>query len=139
GAAGVAALIAGAAHPAARGTTAVVLSGGNIDLGVLAEVMRRDEILRGRRMMVHTRVSDRPGALATLLDVVGRTGANLLEVGHHRAGAGLRVRETAVELVLEVRGPDHGRAVTAAVRRAGYPVADTGRPGPSPPYQGEGS
>lgn len=122
GAAGVAALIAGAARPAPAGTTAVVLSGGNIDPGVLAEVMRRDEIMRGRRLTVRTRVSDRPGALATLLDVVGRAGANLLEVDHHRDGAGLRVRETAVEMVLEVRGPDHGHAVIEAVLGAGYPV-----------------
>lgn len=122
GAVGVAALITAAARPAPEGTTAVVLSGGNIDPGVLAEVMRRDEIMRGRRVTVRTRVSDRPGALATLLDVVGNTGANLLEVRHHRDGVGLRVRETAVELVLEVRGADHGQAVITAVLRAGYPV-----------------
>jgi len=130
GAVGVAALIAGVARPAPEGTTAVVLSGGNIDPGVLGEVMRRDEIMRGRRVTVRTRVSDRPGALAALLDLVGRTGANLLEVGHHRDGAGLRVRETAVELVLEVRGPDHAGAVVGAVRAAGYPVDHPGRPAP---------
>src|SRR3954447_25267173 len=104
GAVGVAALLGGQTRAPAHGTTAVVLSGGNVDAGLLASVARRHETEVGRRLVVLTRVPDRPGALARLLALVGETGANLVEVEHLREGLDLHVRETAVHLTLETRG-----------------------------------
>jgi threonine dehydratase len=120
GAVGVAALLAGTVAPAPRGTTCVVLSGGNVDAGLLATVARRHETLAGRRLVLRTRMADRPGALARLLEVVAGTGANLLDVAHLREGLDLHVRETAVQLVLETRGREHAGRVLAAVSAAGY-------------------
>ncbi|MEA2353392.1 MAG: threonine dehydratase, partial [Thermoleophilaceae bacterium] len=84
GAVGVAALLGGLVAPAASGTTVVVLSGGNVDPGLLAAVARRHETQVGRRLVLFTRVSDRPGSLARLLTCVGDSGANLVEVEHVR-------------------------------------------------------
>jgi threonine dehydratase len=123
GAVGVAALLSGAAAPAAEGTTAVVLSGGNVDVGLLASLARRHETVAGRRLVVVTTLADRPGELGRLLDLVAAHGANLLDVVHLREGVALHVRETAVQLVLETRDPSHARAVLDAVRAAGYDVA----------------
>lgn len=120
GAVGVAALVGGRTAPASNGTTAVVLSGGNVDAGLLAEVARRHETLAGRRLALFTRVSDRPGSLARLLALVGESDANLVEVQHVREGVDLHVRETAVQLVLETRGRDHADRVLAAIAAAGY-------------------
>ena len=124
GAVGVAALLGGQAAPAPRGTTVVVLSGGNVDAGLLASVARRHETEAGRRLALLTRVSDRPGSLARLLTLIGETGANLLEVEHVREGLDLHVRETAVQLVLETRGREHAQAVRAALAAAGYEAHD---------------
>jgi threonine dehydratase len=120
GAVAVAALMFGRTAPAPEGTTVAVLSGGNVDAGLLAEVARRHETEVGRRLLVQSRIGDRPGELARLLAVVGGEGANLIEVQHVREGLDLHVRETAVQLVLETRGRDHARAVLDAVRAAGY-------------------
>ncbi|HEX8083079.1 MAG TPA: threonine ammonia-lyase [Solirubrobacteraceae bacterium] len=120
GAVGVAALMAGKTGPAADGTTVAILSGGNVDAGLLAEVARRHETEMGRRLVVLTRISDRPGALARLLSVVGEEGANLIEVQHVREGLDNHVRETAVQLILETRGRDHADAVLEAMRGDGY-------------------
>jgi len=120
GAVGVAALLSGAVAPAARGTTAVVLSGGNVDAGLLASVARRHESQSGRRLVLLTRVPDRPGALATLLELVGRQNANLVDITHVREGLDLHVRETAVQLVLETRGRAHADDVLRAIADAGY-------------------
>lgn len=120
GAVGVAALLTGAVTPAAEGTTCVVLSGGNVDPGLLATVARRHETLLGRRLAVFTRIPDRPGGLATILGVVAAAGANLVEVEHVREGVALHVRETGVQLVMETRGAAHAEEVLAAVREAGY-------------------
>ncbi|MGZ3546368.1 MAG: pyridoxal-phosphate dependent enzyme, partial [Gemmatimonadaceae bacterium] len=129
GAVGVAAVLAGrtgaftdAGDP---GTTAVVLSGGNVDPGLLAQIARRHESQAGRRYVLLARLPDRPGSLAVLLALVGQLGANLLDVEHIREGFDLHVRESAVQLVLETRGPQHAEQVRRAVREAGYgePIA----------------
>jgi threonine dehydratase len=120
GAVGVAALLGGQVKPAARGTTVAVLSGGNVDAGLLATVARRHESQAGRRLVLLTRVPDRPGNLATLLACVAETGANIVDVAHVREGLSLHVRETAIELVLETRGRPHADAVLAHLRDAGY-------------------
>jgi len=120
GAVGVAALLGGQVQPAERGTTVAVLSGGNVDPGLLAAVARRHESQAGRRLVLFTRVPDRPGNLARLLAQVAESGANLVDVSHVREGLDLHVRETAVELVIETRGHEHAETVLASLRDAGY-------------------
>jgi threonine dehydratase len=120
GAVGVAALLGGLVAPARSGTTVVVLSGGNVDAGLLAAVTRRHETQVGRRLVLFTRMSDRPGSLAHLLACVAGAGANLVEVEHVREGVDLHVRQTAVQLVLETRGREHAQDVLAAIARDGY-------------------
>jgi threonine dehydratase len=120
GAVGVAALLGGQTTPASSGTTVVVLSGGNVDAGLLASIARRHESEAGRRLVIFTRVPDRPGSLARLLSLVGEAGANLVDVEHLREGLDLHVRETAVQLVLETRGREHADDVLARVRETGY-------------------
>jgi threonine dehydratase len=120
GAVGVAALLSERVRPAASGTTVALLSGGNVDAGLLAEVARRHESQAGRRLVLLARLPDRPGSLARLLTLVGELRANLLDVGHIREGFDLHVRETAVQLVLETRGQAHADRVTDAIREAGY-------------------
>jgi threonine dehydratase len=125
GAVGVAALLAGRAGDAVDGTTAVILSGGNVDPGLLGQIVRRHESQAGRRYVLLARLPDRPGSLALLLSLVGQLGANLLDVEHIREGFDLHVRESAVQLVLETRGPEHAAEVRRAIRDAGYdePIA----------------
>jgi threonine dehydratase len=120
GAVGVAALLGGRISVDGPGTTVVVLSGGNVDAGLLAQIARRYESQAGRRLVLLARLPDRPGSLARLLALVGEVGANVLDIEHIREGIDLHVRETAVQLVLETRGGDHAAAVTTAVREAGY-------------------
>jgi threonine dehydratase len=116
----VAALLGGGLDLPTEGTTAVILSGGNVDAGLLAQIVRRHESQVGRRLVLLARVPDRPGSLAQLLVLVGELRANLLDVIHIREGLDLHVRETAVQLVLETRGHGHAETVVRAIRDAGY-------------------
>jgi threonine dehydratase len=120
GAVGVAALLTGRVKLSGDAPVAVVLSGGNVDAGLLADIVRRHESQVGRRLVLLARITDRPGGLARLLSIVADQRANLLDVVHLREGFDLHVRETAVQLVLETRGPEHARQVSEAVRNAGY-------------------
>jgi threonine dehydratase len=124
GAVGVAALLAGKVAPAARGVTAVVLSGGNVDVGVLPGLIRRSETRAGRRLLVLVKITDRPGGLAGLLTVLGREQANVIEVEHVRDGIDLHVREAAVQIALEVRDRAHAATVLEGLHRAGYAVEE---------------
>ncbi|MFL5842549.1 MAG: threonine ammonia-lyase [Thermoleophilaceae bacterium] len=120
GAVGVAALMHGRVKPAEEGATVAVLSGGNVDATLLVEAIRLGETSAGRRMVLATKIPDRPGGLATLLGLVANLGANVVDVEHLRDGMDLHVRETAVHLVLQTRGPDHDEQILEAVRDAGY-------------------
>lgn len=119
GAAAAAALAHGGLEPVA-GTTVAIVSGGNVDSGLLAALLLRHETEEGRRVRIFTRIPDRPGGLADLLTLVAGARANVLSVEHHREAVPLGVRETAVELTLETRGPDHTREVLDRLDAGGY-------------------
>jgi threonine dehydratase len=123
---GVAALLAGAAVPSRRGTTCVVVSGGNVDLGVVPGLIRRHENAMGRRLSIVARIDDRPGSLSKLLAEFADGGADLIEVEHIREGLDLHVRETGIHATFEVRSPEQARGLVERVRAAGYQIDRTG-------------
>ncbi|MDQ6730827.1 MAG: threonine ammonia-lyase [Actinomycetota bacterium] len=122
GAVGVAALLAGRLSPAPDGSTVIVLSGGNVDAGLLAAIANRGETTAGRRMRLFTRISDRPGGLAALLTEIAAAGGNVVHTDHVREAVPLHVRETGVEIALETRGADHGAQIVAALEASGYAI-----------------
>jgi threonine dehydratase len=126
GAASVAALLAGKVPAPSDGSVCAVLSGGNVDATRLVECIRMGETAAGRRLVFSTVVPDRPGALASLLESVAATGANVLDVSHIREGVDLHVRETAIRLVLQTDGPKHGDQVLASVRERGFDAKPEG-------------
>jgi threonine dehydratase len=105
GAAGVAALLNELVTDC--GTTAVVLSGGNIDLLLLDGVIRHGLEARGRFASFAVVVPDEPGHLAKVLTLVGSLGGNVLTVDHHREGKGLEFGTVKVNLSIETRGTTH--------------------------------
>jgi len=122
GAVAVAAAMSGRLPPL-DGTTVAIVSGGNVDNGLLASLLRRHETVAGRRVRLFTRVPDRPGALADLLKLIADARANLLTLEHIREAVPLHVRETGVELTLETRGREHTEQLRGALQRAGYDVS----------------
>jgi threonine dehydratase len=122
GAVAVAALMQGRVEPPAEGEVCAVLSGGNVDASLLSECIRLGETVAGRRMVLSTVVPDRPGALAGLLRVVADHGGNVVDVEHLRDGIDIHVRETAIKLVLQTRGPDSNQEILDAARAEGFSV-----------------
>jgi threonine dehydratase len=128
GAVGVAALLSGRVAPASSGSTVIVLSGGNVDAGLLAAIAHRHETTAGRRMRLFTTISDRPGGLAALLTQIAEAGGNVVHADHVREAVPLHVRETGVEIALETRGTEHGEEIVAALESAGYAVRRLDQP-----------
>lgn len=119
--AGAAALAAVMEDPGAfEPPVVVVLSGGNVDPLLLAKVIRLGLVAGGRFLVMRVRISDKPGELARLLEVLAACGANVLDVDHHRTRPSLHVGDVEVDLQVETRGPAHAVAVESDVLAAGY-------------------
>jgi threonine dehydratase len=121
GAAGVAALLTGAART--DGPAVAVLSGGNIDPMVLQHLVTTGLTAEGRYTTIRTRVPDRPGELMQLLHLLASERANVVGIEHHRLGRRLRLGQVEVVIELEVRGEEHIERIRTTLRGAGYPVA----------------
>lgn len=119
GALGVAALIDGQI-PAAKGPTVIVISGGNIDIPLLARTAEHGLVHAGRYLSLNVGLADRPGQLAHLLAIIAATEANVLEVQHHRLGERLPIGRVRATLLLEVRDLQHSQEVSLALEGAGY-------------------
>jgi threonine dehydratase len=102
----------------------LVVSGGNIDIPLLERVVPRALLERRRLLTVRVALTDYPGSLGRLTSLLGENGANILHLFHDRLAKELPLDYTRVELNLETRGPEHGDAVLAALREAGYKVEE---------------
>ncbi|NGO69098.1 threonine ammonia-lyase [Streptomyces boncukensis] len=105
-----------------EGPVVAVLSGGNVDPLVLQRTLRHGMAAAGRYLSLRLRVTDRPGALASLLRELSVVDANVLDISHVRTDPRLGLDEAEVELHLETKGPEHCVDVASSLRAAGYTV-----------------
>ena len=119
GAVGIAALLTHKVTTSTTGSTCIVLSGGNIDIGLIPNLVRRNESNEGRRLTIFVRLPDRPGSLARLVDVCAKNDANIIEVQHIREGVRLHARETGIQVVLEVKNAEHTETLINQITASG--------------------
>jgi threonine dehydratase len=124
GAASCAALLTGRASVTAEQTSVIVLSGGNIDVNMVARVIERGLVADGRLVHLRVRLHDRPGSLASLTTAVAQLGANVLEVNHRRAYTDMSVGDVEVLIDLETRGREHARQIMDALAAQGMVVEE---------------
>jgi threonine dehydratase len=105
-------------------TVALVLSGGNIDVNVIARVIERGLVKDGRLVRLRVRLRDRPGTLARLATLVAAARANVLRIEHDRAFSRAPVGDTEVELTLETSGTAQIEALKLQLTEAGYIVEE---------------
>ena len=98
-----------------------LVTGGNIDVNVVARVIERGLVRDGRLVRIVVALQDKPGQLAKVSAVVATHRANVLEVHHSRAFSD-RFGDTSLQLTLETRGPDHVDEILRALRERGYHV-----------------
>ncbi len=105
-----------------EGPVVAVLSGGNVDPLLMQRILTHGMAAAGRYLSLRLRLTDSPGALATLLGVLSEVDANVLDVSHVRTDPRLGLTEAEVELHLETKGPEHCARVAEALGEAGYTV-----------------
>jgi threonine dehydratase len=100
---------------------AVILSGGNIDVTMLARVIERGLVKDGRMVRLRITLPDHPGGLEKLTGLIGAERANIVQVTHDRAYFGVQLGETIIDITMETRGPRHVDQLLSKLTAAGYP------------------
>jgi len=119
GAAGVAALLAQPGRFAGR-RVGTLLCGGNIDLGMLAAVIVRHRIRSGRVVRIRVHMVDRPGELASVALAISASGANVLDVAHHRVLGSISAKHAELDVTVEVERPADLPAIMSAIAQRGF-------------------
>jgi len=107
GAAPLAAFLAGKLGALKGLDVVLVLAGGNIDLTILDRVIEIGLVADGRLTRFTVSISDRPGGLARLAEVIASTGASINEIVHDRAFSGPDLSAVRVVCVVETTGHEH--------------------------------
>jgi threonine dehydratase len=128
--AGAAALAAALAHTNlfAGRNTGVVISGGNVDMRLLSNVILRELARQGRIMSLVVSIEDRPGVLARVASLVGDAGGNIMEVSHNRLMTGASAKSADLGLVIEARDDAHADEIKSRLEHAGYAVREPDSP-----------
>jgi threonine dehydratase len=106
-----------------KGKTVCLLSGGNIDVKTISQVVERGLIAGGRYLKLTIELDDHPGALATLAENIAATRANIFHINHDRRSKSLAIGKTDVSLELETRGYEHIKEIVSYLKGRGYNLA----------------
>ncbi|NOS77753.1 MAG: threonine ammonia-lyase [Nitrospira sp.] len=99
---------------------AVLVSGGNLDVNLLARIIEQGMVRDGRRLRLRILLPDYPGALEGLTAVISKSRANIVETSYNRAHYGVSLNEAAIDITMETRGRDHASELLAALTSARY-------------------
>lgn len=124
GAAAVAAVLAKKVK--LKGTSVILVCGGNIDLNIIEKVLEKGLVRKGRLVELSVIVDDLPGNLNKMTQILAQNRANILEVHHDRVSMGLDLRQTRIDFVIETANREHVERIRAAFRAVGAQLADEG-------------
>jgi threonine dehydratase len=98
----------------------IVMSGGNIDMRLLSNVILRELTREGRIIHLELQIEDRPGQLAQISAIIAEAGGNVLEVSHNRMMAGIPAKSATLGLVVEARDAEHAQEIRDRLAAAGF-------------------
>jgi threonine dehydratase len=100
--------------------TGVVVSGGNIDVQMMAKIIEKGLVRTDRLLRITVELHDVPGALGRLSTLLGRLRANILQISHDRLTSDLPLDRAFVDISLDTRNREHQDKVMQTLDRAGY-------------------
>jgi threonine dehydratase len=99
---------------------AVIVSGGNIDVTLLARIIERGLVKDGRLVRLRVHLPDYPGALHRVTGILAEHRANIVETSYDRAYHNVNLGDTAIDITMETRGPEHIAELIGALAASGY-------------------
>ena len=94
-------------HPNKNKNVVSLLSGGNVDMYLLGQVVAKGLMQMGRMLKIFIQLQDKPGALKTVVDGIAELNVNIVEVVHDRLSSNISAGTAGVYLSLEMENEKH--------------------------------
>ena len=115
--------VAGLKKLRVRGKTVVsILSGGNIDVLTIASMITKGLVVRGRIFTFAVNLSDKPGQLVAVSEILAEQNANVIKLEHNQFKNLDRFHEVELVVTVETNGEEHIKKITAAMADRGYTI-----------------
>jgi threonine dehydratase len=102
-----------------KDNVATILSGGNVDMYLLGQVVAKGLMQMGRLLKVFILLPDKPGALKGLVDGIAELSVNIVEVDHDRLSAHIPAGTAGVYLSLELENEKHAQRLIEFLKQKG--------------------
>ncbi|MDD5875148.1 MAG: threonine ammonia-lyase [Baileyella intestinalis] len=103
-----------------------VLSGGNIDIITMSNVVQHGLIMRDRIFTVSVMLPDKPGELVKVAKSVADSQGNVVRLEHNQFVSIDRNHKVELKLTIEAFGTDHKRKIISDLKAKGYDANETG-------------
>lgn len=97
-----------------------VVSGGNIDVVTISELINRGLVIRGRVFCFSVELMDRPGELLKISTLLANLNANIIKLDHNQYKTIDRFRQVFLEVSLETNGHHHIQEIKDCLEKSGY-------------------
>ncbi len=97
------------AGPGSKDKVVAILSGGNVDMYLLGQVVAKGLMQMGRLLKIFILLPDKPGALKRVVDGIAELSVNIVEVDHDRLSAHIPAGTAGVYLSLELENEKHAQ------------------------------
>ncbi|MDE6660134.1 MAG: threonine ammonia-lyase [Eubacterium sp.] len=124
GAVPVAAVLAGKIPDIEGKNVCCLVSGGNIDVTILSRVIERGLKMSGRKANITIALSDKPGQLSDVSNIIAETGANVTSVSYDSTDLDMNITDCYLKIGVETRDYAHIVAIKQALKDAGFEVCD---------------
>jgi threonine dehydratase len=119
GAASLAYLLANGAKSGKKEKVVTILSGGNVDMYLLGQVVAKGLMQMGRMVKIFILLPDKPGALKDVVDGIAELNVNIVEVEHDRLSSNIAAGTAGVYLSLEIEDEKHSQRLVEFLKRKG--------------------
>ena len=124
GAVPVAAVLAGKIPDIEGKNVCCLVSGGNIDVTILSRVIERGLKMSGRKANITIALSDKPGQLSDVSNIIAGTGANVTSVSYDSTDLDMNITDCYLRIGVETRDYTHIVSIKQALKAAGFEVCD---------------
>lgn len=100
--------------------TVCLVSGGNIDVNILSRVITRGQVKTGRNTNLMIALTDKPGQLTRVSEIISNCGANVVSVYHDRADVNMAINSCFLTLGLETRDHTQIAEIRKALTKNGF-------------------
>lgn len=97
-----------------------LVSGGNIDVNILSRVINRGLQMSGRTTTLVIELTDKPGQLVKVSQIIASCGANVTGVLHERSNTGSKINDCNLRITMETKNGAHINEIRRALISSGF-------------------